>query len=82
MPYVQRDESGNITGLFENPQPGFAEEWLDNATAVKSQSVINAEARAYLASTDWYVIRQQETGEPIPKDILIERSRRRAEVVE
>lgn len=24
--FVQRDSSGNITGLFTNPQPGFAEE--------------------------------------------------------
>jgi hypothetical protein len=28
MPYVQRDDEGNITGIFANPQPGFAEEYL------------------------------------------------------
>jgi hypothetical protein len=42
----------------------------------------NNEARAYLALTDWYVIRMQETGEPIPRDILAERAKRRAEVIE
>jgi hypothetical protein len=28
MPYAQRDESGNINGLYANAQPGFAEEYL------------------------------------------------------
>lgn len=27
MPYVQRT-NGTITGIFANPQPGFAEEWI------------------------------------------------------
>lgn len=42
----------------------------------------NSEARAYLAETDWYVIRQQETGEPVPDEILTERAAARARVVE
>jgi len=28
MPYVSRGDSGNINGLFANPQPGYAEEFL------------------------------------------------------
>jgi hypothetical protein len=28
MPYVSRDDSGNINGLYANPQPGYAEEFL------------------------------------------------------
>jgi len=28
MPYVQRDGSSNITGLYANPQPGYATEFL------------------------------------------------------
>ena len=28
MPYVQRNENGEISGTFANPQPGFAEEYL------------------------------------------------------
>lgn len=48
----------------------------------KSQQEINAEARDYLALTDWYVIRQQETVEPVPDEILTERAAARARVVE
>lgn len=50
--------------------------------APKSQLEINSEARAYLAGTDWYVIRQQETGEPVPAEVLAKRNAARAMVVE
>ena len=33
-----------------------------------------AEARAYLNSTDWYVIRQTETGVAIPENVLAKRA--------
>lgn len=86
MPYVQRGDDGKICGQFANIQTGIAEEWLDEGSAglkaEKPQSVINAEARSYLFSTDWYVIRKQETGESIPEEVLAERARRRAEVVQ
>lgn len=42
---------------------------------------VNAEARKYLADTDWYVIRMQETGVPIPAEILAGREAARARVV-
>ncbi len=29
MPYVERDEAGNVVGTYANAQPGFAEEFLD-----------------------------------------------------
>lgn len=32
------------------------------------------EAKSYLAQTDWYVIRQNETGEPIPENVLEKRA--------
>jgi hypothetical protein len=38
-------------------------------TAAAQQAKTNAEARAYLASTDWYVIRFQETAVAVPADI-------------
>jgi len=41
--------------------------------AEDSQKAINLEALAYLANTDWYVIRKQETGEAIPADVLQKR---------
>jgi hypothetical protein len=40
--------------------------------ATKGQ--LAAEARAYLASTDWYVVRRSETGEPIPQDVMDKRA--------
>lgn len=51
-------------------------------TAEQLQSQANAEARAYLAGTDWYIIRMQETGEPVPDEILAERAAARAMVIE
>ena len=37
-----------------------------------------SEARSYLASTDWYVVRRSETGEPIPQDVMDKRAAARA----
>lgn len=55
-------EAGQITPYVEPPpQP-----------ATKEQ--LAAEARAYLASTDWYVVRRSETGEPIPQDVMDKRA--------
>lgn len=51
-------------------------------TEEELQQQANSEARAYLAETDWYVIRLQETGEPVPAEILAERSAARARVIE
>ena len=45
------------------------------------QIAINDEARAYLNSTDWYVVRQAETGTPIPQDILAARQAARSRIV-
>lgn len=38
-------------------------------TSEQLQAQTNAEARAYLASTDWYVVRFAETGVAIPAEI-------------
>lgn len=45
------------------------------------QEVINAEALKYLAQTDWYIIRHQETGETVPVDVLSARQAARQAVV-
>lgn len=46
----------------------------------RDQEARNAEARAYLADTDWYVVRQAETGEVIPEDISLARAKAREAV--
>lgn len=45
------------------------------------QIAINEEARAYLNSTDWYVVRFAETGVPIPQEILDARQAARERIV-
>lgn len=46
------------------------------------RSAANIEARAYLASTDWYVTRLQETGQAVPKEVLDSRADARASVTD
>lgn len=55
---------------------------LPAPTAEEVQADINAEARAYLAKTDWYVTRMHETGQPVPDDIVAARQAARDRVVE
>jgi len=64
--------------IYNTPEPFETEA----EKAQRIQNEINAEARTYLSQTDWYVIRLQETGEPIPEDILQKRADARASVVE
>ena len=49
-------------------------------SAEQVQSRTNAEARAYLLSTDWYVVRFAESGVPIPDDIMTARKAARESV--
>lgn len=44
------------------------------------QIAINQEALAYLASTDWYVVRFAETGVAIPAEILTLRQEARSSI--
>lgn len=45
------------------------------------QAEVNTEALAYLKETDWYVVRQAETGIAIPADILTARAKARLKIV-
>lgn len=54
----------------------------EEESAKAEQERINHEARAYLNQTDWYVTRHQETGEPIPDDVLILRQEAREKVID
>jgi hypothetical protein len=48
--------------------------------AAADQAKANAEARAYLSSTDWYVTRKAETGQAIPPAVIAERAEARARI--
>jgi hypothetical protein len=54
---------------------------LQAVEAEAAQQQLNQESREYLNSTDWYVIRQQETGVAIPQDILDARQASREAIV-
>lgn len=45
-----------------------------------AQALVNAEAEAYLADTDFFVTRKQETGEEIPGEITQKRAEARARI--
>jgi hypothetical protein len=49
--------------------------------AQQEQEQINNESREYLKSTDWYVVRQQETSVAIPQDILDARQAARESII-
>jgi hypothetical protein len=49
--------------------------------AANAQEAINAEARAYLASTDWMSLRASEGGSPMSQEIKQLRADARARVI-
>jgi len=48
--------------------------------AKEAQATLNAEAQAYLASTDWMVLRQADSGEVMPNNIKDARAAARLEI--
>ena len=54
---------------------------IEDITAQVAQEAINAEALAYLASTDWLIIREVDAGTPCPAEIKAERAAARARIV-
>ena len=74
--WLQQGIEQNIFGL-----PGEYTVIQEDISAEIEQQKINKEALAYLNSTDWYVIRQLETGTAIPASILTERAAARNRIV-
>lgn len=89
-----KDEN-NIVYAFESDgtQDDFIQEnlvaiTLEEANAIRlpkptpeeMQSRINAEAREYLDSTDWCIVRFVETGVEIPNNILVTRQSARESI--
>ena len=73
---LEGQSQGKIISADKNGFPAHAD-----PEPVDPQIQINAEARAYLANTDWYVIRHQETGQEIPAEILTKRQEARDSIV-
>jgi len=59
------------------PAPQFTDEEI----AANAQAETNANSRAYLASTDWYIVRRAETSEGVPSDIITARAAARDAIV-
>jgi hypothetical protein len=79
------DESGVIltqeeVDFFISQRPQYICEVIDITDQVAQQK-INAEALAYLASTDWMVVREVETQVPCPLEIKRLRAEARLRVV-
>ncbi len=59
---------------------GYWIEWIDISAQV-IQEKVNADALAYLASTDWMLIREIDAGIPCPAEIKIERQLAREKII-
>jgi len=64
---------------FKYPE-GYTVEYID-ITAQVEQERINAESLAYLASTDWLIIREVDAGAPCPAEVKATRQLMRERIV-
>jgi hypothetical protein len=91
--WIAEGIAGNWWGLPERPelddmgQPTgviLAAEYtieIEDITAQVAQEAINADALAYLAATDWLIIREVDASVPCPADIKVLRAEARAKIV-
>jgi hypothetical protein len=78
------DESGIVSWNFQNiPQPSMEDLFVFEDLIKKNidQQKINQEALAFLAATDWMVIRAMERGEELSPEIKAERQAARDRIV-
>ena len=54
-----------------------APEFTDAEIAANAQAELNATSQAYLASTDWYITRNAESGVAVPDDVTTARAEAR-----
>lgn len=50
MPYVQRNEAGEVVGRYANRQPGYAEEWLGEDSA---ELAVVSQSQMVIAERSW-----------------------------
>jgi hypothetical protein len=78
---------GPNTDITPDDVAQYVTMWEANAPEAEAeleltaQEVINAESMAYLASTDWYVVRYAETGVAVPSDVTTARAAARSAIV-
>jgi hypothetical protein len=77
-----------VPNVDSNVEYQFVQQWISEGnqpeaefTEAQTQAKLNIEAKAYLESTDWYVVRWQETGAAVPTDITAARASARAAVL-
>ncbi len=70
------DESGHHLRLLDSEIPAHTA-----ALAANNQMLVNDEARMYLLSTDWYIIREMDSGIACPSDIKTARSAARSRIL-
>jgi len=75
------DESGQIIIPAMARLPADYTIEIQDVTAQVEQEKINQEALAYLASTDWLIIRELDAGIPCPTEIKIARQEARQRIV-
>jgi len=72
------DSAGNETGVIL-PAEYIIE--IEDITNEVEQQKNNSDALAYLAETDWLIIREMDSGVPCPEEIKTKRQEARAKVV-
>ena len=65
-----------------NMEINNSEEFTTDELIAIERNIINKEARQYLSLTDWYIVRQTETGIEVSVEILDKRAEARASIDE
>jgi hypothetical protein len=73
------DSEETLDGIVYSFPDAFTVEYTDVTVDVNYEKEAR-EARAYLASTDWYIIRKTETGVDIPAEITLLRAEARLKI--
>lgn len=86
VPEVLDDEGNVIQEAVETVYetvitPAEYEIEIEDVSAQVEQERVNSEALAYLASTDFYVVRFMEEGTPYPEEIKLARAEARAKII-
>lgn len=54
---------------------------IEDMGDIEAQRKINEESQAYLDSTDWYILREVDSGVPCPQEIKEARAEARAKII-